>query len=123
MLDLIRRVTVGRTKAQPENFSSGDIVEVHAKIVEGDKERVQKFRGTVTKLQGAGLSRTFTVRKSSAGVGVERTWPLASPMIAKIDVVSKGTVRRSKLYYLRKLAGKAARIEQEIATQEEKATT
>ena len=93
-------------------FRPGDQIKVHFKIVEGESERVQVFEGVVIRKKGAGLSATFTVRKESFGVGVERIFPIHSPRIEKIDVVRSGKVRRAKLYYLRKLAGKAARIEE-----------
>lgn len=115
MLDLIRRVTLGRSPNRAkETFSSGDTVEVHVKVKEGEKERIQLFRGTVIRMHGSGISRSFTVRKMSDGVGVERTFPLASPIIEKVNVIAHGRVRRSKLYYLRGLKGKAARIDFEL---------
>lgn len=110
-----------------ENFSYGDQVKVHFRIREGESERVQVFEGIVIRKRGSGDSKTFTVRKTSFGVGVERIFPLKSPLIEKIEVVKPGRVRRAKLYYLRKLAGKAARITREEsadqATGEEGAQT
>ncbi len=91
-------------------FNPGDHVKVHVRVIEGDKERVQPFEGDVISIRGAGAQRTFTVRKISSGVGVERIFPLNSPKIAKIELMRQGNVRRAKLYYLRKLSGKAARI-------------
>ncbi len=91
-------------------FAPGDTVRVHAKIVEGTRERIQIFEGVVIARQGIGVRETFTVRRISYGVGVERMFPVHSPRIEKIDVVRRGVVRRAKLYYLRKLTGKAARI-------------
>lgn len=91
-------------------FRPGDTVRVHVKVVEGTRERVQAFEGVVIKRQGGGLNETFTVRRVSYGVGVERTFPVHSPRLAQIDVVRRGIVRRAKLYYLRNLTGKAARI-------------
>src|SRR4051812_45860889 len=115
MRDLIRRVSLGRSKHRiKEVFSSGDTVEVYVKVKEGEKERLQIFKGVVLKLQGEGNSRTFTVRKVSDGVGVERTFPLSSPTVDKVNLISQGKVRRGKLYYLRGLEGKAARIASEI---------
>lgn len=112
MLDLIRRVTLGKQAHRiPENFRAGDTVEVSVKVKEGEKERLQIFKGVVIKLQGAGVGRTFTVRKISDGVGVERTFPFSSPVVEKVTVSSQGLVRRSKLYYLRSLEGKKARIQ------------
>ena len=93
-------------------FRPGDQVKVHFKVVEGDNERVQLFEGTVIRSRGAGISKMFTVRKVSFGIGVERIFPVHSPRIEKIEVVKRGRVRRAKLYYLRKLSGKAARIEE-----------
>lgn len=116
MLELIRRVTLNRHKRKPlSEFAPGDTVEVSVKVKEGEKERIQIFKGVVMKLQGAGISRSFTVRKISDGVGVERTFPYASPSVEKVDVVARGKVRRGKLYYLRSLEGKAARISSEWA--------
>jgi large subunit ribosomal protein L19 len=91
-------------------FKSGDTVKVHVRIREGDKERIQVFQGVVIRKRKGSINATFTVRKVSYGVGVERVFPLHSPLIDKIEVVSRGRVRRSRLYYLRKLRGKAARI-------------
>ena len=93
-------------------FGPGDTVRVHAKIVEGSRERIQMFEGVVISRQGTGVRETFTVRRISYGVGVERMFPVHSPRIEKIDVVRKGIVRRAKLYYLRNLTGKAARIKE-----------
>ncbi len=95
-------------------FSSGDTVRVHVKIKEGDKERVQVFQGTVIGRRGSGTGATFTVRKISSGIGVERVFPLFSPNIAKIERVRAGQVRRDKLYYLRNLTGKSARIKEQL---------
>ena len=96
-------------KEVPE-FGPGDLVRVHVKVIEGDKERVQVFEGRVIQRRGSGVSETFTVRKISGGIGVERVFPLHSPRLVKIEVVQRGKVRRAKLFYLRKLRGKAARI-------------
>ncbi|KAF0121505.1 MAG: large subunit ribosomal protein L19 [bacterium] len=94
------------------DFQPGDTIKVHSKIIEGDKQRIQVFEGVVISRKGGGSRETFTVRKISYGVGVERIFPLHSPRIAKIEVVRKGLVRRAKLYYLRELKGKAARIKE-----------
>ncbi len=94
------------------DFRAGDTVNVHVKVVEGNRSRVQVFQGVVIKVQGSGIGRTFTVRKVSFGVGVERTFPLHSPIFDKIEVVTRGDVRRAKLYYLRNLRGKAAKIKE-----------
>ena len=91
-------------------FRAGDHIKVHVRVIEGDKERIQPFEGDVINIRGAGLNRTFTMRKISSGVGVERTFRLNSPKIAKIELLKQGDVRRAKLYYLRNLSGKAARI-------------
>ena len=93
-------------------FAPGDNLKVHVRVVEGSKERVQVFQGHVIRRQGSGLRETFTVRKVSYGVGVERTFPLHSPTLAKIEVVTRGDVRRAKLYYLRDRVGKAAKIKE-----------
>ena len=93
-------------------FGPGDEVKVHVRVVEGAKERVQVFQGAVIRRQGSGLRETFTVRKVSYGVGVERTFPVHSPTIAKVEVVSRGDVRRAKLYYLRDRVGKSAKIKE-----------
>ena len=94
------------------DFRPGDTVKVHVRVVEGNRERVQVFQGVVIRRQNGGLRETFTVRKISFGVGVERTFPLHSPSIAKLELVSRGAVRRAKLYYLRELRGKKARIKE-----------
>nr|BCX00770.1 MAG: 50S ribosomal protein L19 [Bacteroidota bacterium] len=97
-------------------FNPGDTVNVHVRVVEGDKERIQQFQGVVIAIRGEGAKKTFTVRKVSDGVGVERIFPLYSPRIAKIELVRQGRVRRAKLYYLRNLQGKAARIREKRPT-------
>ena len=94
------------------DFRPGDTVKVHVKVVEGNRSRVQVFQGVCIRLQGSGIGRTFTVRKVSFGVGVERTFPLHTPIIDKIEVVTRGDVRRAKLYYLRNLRGKKAKIKE-----------
>ncbi len=99
-------------RADVPDFGSGDTLKVHVKVVEGNKERVQVFQGAVIRRQGGGLQETFTVRKVSYGVGVERTFPVHSPIIDKIEVVSRGDVRRAKLYYQRDRTGKAAKIKE-----------
>src|SRR5213080_4534725 len=97
-------------------FAPGDTLKVHVRVVEGNKERVQIFQGVVIRRQGAGVRESFTVRKASYGVGVERTFPVHSPVIAKIEVVTRGDVRRAKLYYLRDRIGKAAKVKEKRAT-------
>lgn len=111
-MDLIREITKDQLKSNIPNFRAGDTVKVHVKVIEGQRERIQIFEGVVIKRNGGGISETFTVRKISYGVGVERTFPLNSPKVDRIEVVRQGKVRRAKLYYLRKLTGKAARIKE-----------
>ena len=94
------------------DFAAGDTVNVHVRVVEGNKERVQQFKGVVIKRQGDGIRESYTVRKLSSGVGVERTFPLHSPTVAKIEVVTRGDVRRAKLYYLRDRVGKRAKVKE-----------
>jgi len=103
-------------------FGSGDTIRVHVKIKEGDKERIQIFQGTVIGRRGGGTGATFTVRKMSQGIGVERVFPLHSPNIAKIERIRAGSVRRSKLYYLRDLTGKSARIKEDLSDKAKKET-
>lgn len=91
-------------------FNPGDRIKIHVRVIEGDKERIQPFEGDVISIRGEGVNKTFTVRKISSGVGVERIFPLYSPKISKVEIIKKGHVRRAKLYYLRNLSGKAARI-------------
>ena len=95
-------------------FNVGDTVRVHNKIKEGNRERIQMFEGTVMKIQNGGVRKTFTVRKISNGIGVEKTWPISSPFVDKVVVVRRGKVRRSRLNYLRKLSGKAAKVKEII---------
>ncbi|AMV62149.1 LSU ribosomal protein L19p [Pediococcus damnosus] len=113
MNPLISKITASQLRDDIPEFRAGDTVRVHAKIVEGTHERIQLFEGVVIKRHGVGISETYTVRKISNGVGVERTFPLHSPRVAKIEVIRHGRVRRSKLYYLRALNGKAARIKED----------
>ncbi len=112
MQKLIEAVTKDQLRTDHPDFRPGDTVEVHVKVVEGSRERIQIFEGVVIKRQNGGISETFTVRKVSYGVGVERTFPLHSPRIDKIVVTRRGKVRRAKLYYLSSLRGKAARIKE-----------
>lgn len=111
-MDLLNTVTAEQLKADIPEFSPGDNVDVHFRVIEGDKERIQIFRGLVIQKRGSGVNATFTVRKVSGGVGVERVFPLHSPRIAKIERTRQGRVRRAKLFYIRDLKGKAARIEE-----------
>ncbi|HDE3948133.1 TPA: 50S ribosomal protein L19 [Staphylococcus aureus] len=109
---LIEAVTKSQLRTDLPSFRPGDTLRVHVRIIEGTRERIQVFEGVVIKRRGGGVSETFTVRKISSGVGVERTFPLHTPKIEKIEVKRRGKVRRAKLYYLRSLRGKAARIQE-----------
>lgn len=109
-MDIIEQISARKMKESVPEFSIGDTVRVDVKVVEGERERVQAFQGTVIQRRGAGIRETFTVRKVSQGVGVERIFPLHSPNVSTIKVIRRGKVRRAKLYFLRKLKGKAARI-------------
>lgn len=110
MTNLVDQVAASALRDDIPDFRAGDTLKVHVNIVEGNRARVQVFQGVCIKVQGSGVGRTFTVRKVSFGVGVERTFPLHSPVIDKIEVATRGDVRRAKLYYLRSLRGKAAKI-------------
>lgn len=112
MNDIIRNIEAAQLKAEVPEFSVGDTVKVYAKVKEGNRERTQVFEGTVLKRQNGGNRETFTVRKNSNGVGVEKTWPVHSPIIEKIEVVRKGKVRRAKLNYLRDRVGKKAKVKE-----------
>ena len=109
---LIEAVTQSQLRTDLPSFRPGDTLRVHVRIIEGTRERIQVFEGVVIKRRGGGISETFTVRKISSGVGLERTFPLHTPKIEKIEVKRRGKVRRAKLYYLRELRGKAARIKE-----------
>jgi large subunit ribosomal protein L19 len=110
--DLVDAISV---RDDVPDFAPGDTLKVHVRVVEGNKERVQVFQGVVIRRQGSGVRESFTVRKVSYGVGVERTFPVHSPVIAKIEPVTRGAVRRAKLYYLRDRVGKAAKIKEKRA--------
>ncbi|MBM7705388.1 50S ribosomal protein L19 [Chryseomicrobium aureum] len=112
MQNIISEITKDQLRSDLPSFRPGDTVRVHVKVVEGTRERLQVFEGVVIKRRGGGISETFTVRKISSGVGVERTFPVHTPKIARLEVVRRGKVRRAKLYYLRNLRGKAARIKE-----------
>ena len=112
MSKIIEAITKSQLRSDIPEFKAGDTVRVHVRIVEGWRERIQQFEGVVIKRRGGGISATYTVRKISNGVGVERTFPVHTPKVEKIEVVRKGKVRRAKLYYLRNLRGKAARIKE-----------
>lgn len=112
--DFLSIVEATQMRDEIPEFAPGDTINVHVRVVEGEKERIQQFQGVVISIRGSGANRTFIVRKVSNGVGVERIFPLYSPKIAKIQVVRRGRVRRAKLYYLRSLRGKAARIKEKM---------
>ena len=112
MNDIIREIEHAQLKESVGNCKTGDTVRVYGEIKEGNRERIQVFEGTVIKKQGGSNRATFTVRKLSNGVGVEKTWPLHSPNVEKVEIVRKGKVRRAKLYYLRDRVGKAAKVKE-----------
>ena len=112
MNDYIKNLEASQMKESVDKFNVGDTVKVHNRIKEGNKERIQIFEGTVIKRQGGSNRETFTVRKFSNGVGVEKTWPVHSPFVEKIEVVRHGKVRRAKIYYLRSRVGKAAKVKE-----------
>ena len=112
MNDIIKNIETAQLKEEVPQFHVGDTVKVYGKIKEGNSERIQVFEGTVLKKQGGGARETFTVRKSSNGVGVEKTWPLHSPNVERVEVVRRGKVRRAKLYYLRDRVGKRAKVKE-----------
>ena len=114
MNDIIRNIEASQLKAEAPEFRVGDTVRVHARIKEGNRERVQVFEGTVLKRQGGSSRETFTVRKNSNGIGVEKTWPLHSPHVVKVEVIRRGKVRRAKLNYLRDRVGKAAKVKERV---------
>ena len=112
MNDIIKAIEDAQLKSEVTDFKVGDTVKVYAKVIEGSRERIQVYEGTVLKRQNGGARETFTVRKLSNGVGVEKTWPLHSPIIDKIEVVRRGKARRAKLFYLRDRVGKAAKVKE-----------
>ena len=112
MNELIREIEKEQLKSSVDEFRVGDTVRVHAKVKEGQRERIQVFEGTVLKRQGGGARETFTVRKLSGGIGVERTWPVHSPNVDKVEVVRHGKVRRAKLHFLRGRVGKSAKLKE-----------
>ena len=111
-MNILDKVDAAQLRDDIPKFRPGDTVNVHVKVIEGDKSRIQVFKGVVIRRQNGGIRETFTVRKISFGIGVERTFPVHSPNIDKIEVVSRGKVRRAKLYYLRNLRGQAAKIKE-----------
>ena len=112
MNDIIKNIEAAQLKESVPSFNVGDTVRVSAKIKEGNRERIQIFEGTVIKRQNGGVRETFTVRKTSNGIGVEKTWPIHSPHVEKVEVIRRGKVRRAKLNYLRKRVGKAAKVKE-----------
>ncbi len=114
MNEIIKNIEATQMKENVPEFRVGDTVRVHNLIREGNRERIQIFEGTVIKRQNGGARETFTVRKTSSGIGVEKTWPLHSPSVADIEVVRRGKVRRAKLFYLRKRVGKAAKVKERL---------
>ena len=112
MTNVIDQLAAAQKRDDIPDFRAGDNLKVHVKVVEGNRSRVQVFQGVCIRISGSGIGRTFTVRKVSFGVGVERTFPLHTPIIDKVEVVTRGDVRRAKLYYLRNLRGKAAKIKE-----------
>ena len=112
MNDVIREIEAAQLKETVDEFHVGDTVKVHGKIKEGNRERIQIFEGTVVKRQGGSNRETFTVRKTSGGIGVEKTWPLHSPNVEKVEVVRRGKVRRAKLNYLKGRVGKRAKVKE-----------
>ena len=114
MSDIIREIEAEQLKSQVDDFNVGDTVRVYGKIKEGNRERIQMFEGIVLKRQGGSSRETFTVRKTSNGIGVEKTWPVHSPNVEKIEVVRKGKVRRAKLNYLRGRVGKKAKVKEAV---------
>ena len=111
-MDALKIMTDGMLKEERPNINVGDVVKVHVKIREGERERIQIFEGTIIARKGSGVSETFTVRRVSYGVGVEKVFPVNSPNVAKVELVRSGKVRRSKLYYLRDRVGKAANVKE-----------
>lgn len=112
MNEIIKKIEAEQLKAEVPQFRTGDTVRVFGKVKEGNRERIQVFEGTVLKIQGGGNRTTFTVRKTSNGVGVEKTWPLHSPNVEKVEVVRRGKIRRAKLFYLRDRVGKRAKVKE-----------
>ena len=112
MNEIIKNIEAAQMKAEVPQFNVGDTVRVHGKIIEGNRERIQIFEGVVLKKQGGSNRETFTVRKNSNGIGVEKTWPLHSPNVERVEVIRRGKVRRAKLNYLRQRVGKAAKVKE-----------
>lgn len=122
MSDLVTKAVLKNQKSKTfPDFSTGDTVSVSVRVKEGEKERIQLFKGVVLKMQGAGASRTFTVRKVSEGIGVERIFPFTNPNVEAVEVVSRGKARRSRLFYLRGLKGRAAKVRSDLSHKEDSA--
>ncbi len=117
-MDIIKALEQEQLKTNLPNLEVGDYVKVHVKVVEGNRERLQAFEGTVIGLKGEGIKETFTVRRISYGVGVERIFPVHSPRVDHIDIIRKGKVRRAKLYYLRERVGKAAKVQERLVSKD-----
>lgn len=113
-MDVLKAITMDQIRSDMPNIQIGDTVKVYVKVREGSKERIQMYEGTVIKKKGGGIAETFTVRRLSSGIGVERTFPVNSPIIDKVEVVRHGKVRRAKLFYLRKRVGKAAKVKERL---------
>ena len=113
-MDLVKELTQSQIRTDLPELEVGSTVKVHVKVKEGNRERIQVFEGTIIKIQHGGIQKTFTVRRLSYGIGVERTFPVNSPKIAKIEIVRKGKVRRARLYYLRDRVGKAAKVKEKL---------
>lgn len=113
-MDVLKAITMDQLRTDMPNIQIGDTVKVYVKVREGSKERIQMYEGTVIKKKGGGIAETFTVRRLSSGIGVERTFPVNSPIIDKVEVVRHGKVRRAKLFYLRKRVGKAAKVKERL---------
>ena len=113
-MDILKAITMDQLRSDMPNIQIGDTVKVYVKVREGSKERIQMYEGTVIKKKGGGIAETFTVRRLSSGIGVERTFPVNSPIIDRVEVVRHGKVRRAKLFYLRKRVGKAAKVRERL---------
>ena len=122
MSTIIEEINKEQVREDAPVFHTGDTVKVYGKIKEGNRERIQVFEGTVKKIQGGGSNTTFTVRKESSGIGVEKTWPLHSPNVEKVEIVRRGKVRRAKLNYLKGLTGKKAKVKELVVARGDKAS-
>lgn len=113
-MDILQSITMDQIRTDLPRLQIGDTVKVYVKVREGNKERIQMYEGTIIKMKNGGIAKTFTVRRLSSGIGVERTFPVNSPIIDKVEVIRHGKVRRAKLFYLRKRVGKAAKVRQRL---------